>query len=154
MSERLAELAVAEVLAAVPMRPGQESGLVVLAEQAPPYRYLSIYIGQAEARAVQAAQRGEAPARPTPWDLYLATLAALGGRLSQAVIDRVEESRHFFATLEVRQGERRHLLDCRPSDAIALVARADGAILYATEDVLAAAGRYPSGTSASTEGDH
>jgi bifunctional DNase/RNase len=143
MTDRLVEVAVADVLAAVPMGPGQESGLLVLAEKGPPHRALSIYIGQAEARAIKAGLRGEVGPRPSTWDLYLSTLAVLGGRLAHGVVDRVEEGRHFFATLEVDQGERRHLLVCRPSDAVALVVRAQGAVLYATDDVLAAAGRYP-----------
>lgn len=152
MTERLVELTVADVLAAVPMGPGQESGLLVLAEKGPPQRTLSIYIGQAEARAIKAGLRGEVTPRPSTWDLYLSTLAALGGRLVHGAVDRVEEARHFFATLEVHQGERRHLLSCRPSDAVALVVRAHGALLFATEDVLAAAGRYTGGEQASTEG--
>lgn len=143
MPEQLVELSVVEVLAAVPMRPGQESGLVVLGETAPPHRSLSIYIGQPEARAVQAAQRGVLPARPSTWDLYLSTLGALGARLARATIDRVEEQRHFFATIEVVQGEERHVLTCRPSDAIALAVREPACALSATEDVLLAAGRLP-----------
>lgn len=69
MSEPLVELAISEVRAAVPMRLGQEAGLAVLAEREEPFRSLQIYIGQAEARAIQAAQRGELPPRPSTWNL-------------------------------------------------------------------------------------
>ncbi len=62
MSERLVELAITEVRAAVPLRLGQEAGLAVLSETAEPFRSLHIYIGQAEARAIQAAQRRPATA--------------------------------------------------------------------------------------------
>ena len=61
--EQLVELAVTEVRAAVPLRPGQEAGLAVLAEQEEPFRSLHIYIGQAEARAIQAGLAGR-PATP------------------------------------------------------------------------------------------
>lgn len=142
MSERLCELRVADVLAAVPTKPGQESGLVVLAETSLPNRKLSIYIGQPEARAVQAARRGDVPSRPSTWDLFLATLTALDAVLSHAVIDKVEESRHFFAKLHLACRGSEITVDCRPSDAIALLVRRPGAALYATEDVLSAAGRY------------
>jgi bifunctional DNase/RNase len=141
--EPLIELAISEVRAAVPMRLGQEAGLAVLAERAEPFRSLHIYIGQPEARAIQAAQRGERPPRPSTWDLLLSAVSLLGARLDRGVIDRVEEARHFFASITLLRGEEVLSLSCRPSDAIALVAREPGAILYATEDVMAAAGRFP-----------
>lgn len=143
MDDRLVELTVSEVLAAVPMGPGQESGLVVLSETSAPYRSLSIYIGQAEARAVQAGRRPGAPLRPSTWDLYLDTLSSLGARLARAVIDGVEESRHYYATLELTREDERYLVKCRPSDAVALAVREPGAGLFATEEVLLTAGRRP-----------
>jgi uncharacterized protein len=143
MSEPMVELAISEVRAAVAMRIGQEAGLAVLAEMAEPFRSLYIYIGQAEARAIQAGQRGERPPRPSTWDLYLSTVTLLGARLDRAVIDRVEEARHFFASVDLERGDESFSLACRPSDAIALVARQPGAVLYATEDVMVAAGRFP-----------
>jgi uncharacterized protein len=143
MSEPVVELAISEVRAAVAMRIGQEAGLAVLAEMADPFRSLYIYIGQAEARAIQAGQRGERPPRPSTWDLYLSTVTLLGARLDRAVIDRVEEARHFFASVDLERGDESFSLACRPSDAIALVARQPCAVLYATEDVMVAAGRFP-----------
>lgn len=145
MSEQLCEMSVTEVLVAVPMRPGVESGLIVLTETTAPYRSISMYIGQHEARAVQAAQRGTVPARPSTWDLYVSTLRSLGARLDRAIISSVEEGRHFFATLEVLSGEEAHVVSCRPSDAIALAVRVPTARIYAAEPVLVAAGYYPGG---------
>jgi bifunctional DNase/RNase len=143
MSEPLIELAMSEVRAAVPMRTGQEAGLAVLAELAEPFRSLHIYIGQPEARAIQAAQRGERPPRPSTWDLFLTAVRVLGARLDRGVIDRVEEARHFFASITLLEGEETFSIACRPSDAIALVARQPGAALFTTEDVMTAAGRFP-----------
>jgi bifunctional DNase/RNase len=139
----LVELVVTEVLAAVPLRPGQEAGLAVLAERYEPFRSLQIYIGQPEARAIQAGQRGDRPPRPSTWDLFLSVVEALGAKLVRAVIDGVEEARHFYASLELNREDEVIQLRCRPSDAIALAVRVPGAGLYATEDVLEAAGRYP-----------
>lgn len=140
----LVELEVTEVRAAVPLRPGQEAGLAVLAERSEPFRSLHIYIGQPEARAIQAGQRGDRPSRPSTWDLLLGVADALGGELVRAVIDGVEEARHFYASIEVKRGDQAVRIACRPSDAVALAVRASGAGLYATEDVIDAAGRYPS----------
>jgi hypothetical protein len=143
MDEPLVELTISEVRAAVPLRTGQEAGLAVLAETCEPFRSLHIYIGQAEARAIQAGQRGDQPARPSTWDLLLSALELLDGQLTRVIINRVEEARHFFAVLELRCGSEHRDLSCRPSDALALVVRVPGASLLATEGVMAAAGRYP-----------
>ena len=139
----LVELSLSEVRASVTLRPGQEAGLVVLAEMEEPFRALHIYVGQPEARAIQAGWHGGPPARPGTWDLFLQTVELLGGRLDRAVIDRVEEARHFFALLEFEHAGETLSLECRPSDAVALAVRAAAAGLFTTEEVLAAAGRYP-----------
>jgi bifunctional DNase/RNase len=139
----LVELLVAEVRAAVPLRPGQEAGLAVLAEAVEPFRSLHIYIGQPEARAIQAGRRGDSPSRPGTWDLLLAAVDALGGHLERAVIERVEEARHFYAAIEIGTPDGVKRLECRPSDAIALVVRVPSAGLYTTEEVVRAAGAYP-----------
>src|ERR1700685_1094502 len=127
MSDRLVELAITEVRAAVPLRLGQEAGLAVLSETAEPFRSLHIYIGQAEARAIQAGWRGDRPPRPSTWDLFLSAIELFDGRLTRAVINGAEEARHFFAAVELCRGDEKHLLPCRPSDAIALAVRVPGA---------------------------
>jgi bifunctional DNase/RNase len=139
----LVALELTEVRAAVPLRLGQEAGLVVLAEREEPFRSLHIYIGQYEARAIQAGQRGDQPARPSTWDLLLSSFELLGAKMRRAVIDRAEEARHFFASLELERGEETFRLSCRPSDAIALAVRLPDVPVFATEGVMASAGRYP-----------
>jgi len=145
VAEQLVELTVNDVRPAVPLRTGQEAGLVVLAEVAEPFRTLRIYIGQAEARAIQAGWWGAAPLRPSTWDLFVSALDLLGARMERAVISGAEEQRHFFAELELSQGDRRYSLSCRPSDAIALAVRVPGPVLYATEEVMAEVGELPPG---------
>ena len=73
----------------------------------------------------------------------LSAIELYSGRLNKAVINGVEEGRHFFAAIELSRGDDAVMLPCRPSDAIALVVRTEGAGLYATEEVMVAAGRYP-----------
>jgi|SRR5579875_630539 len=139
----LVELGLSEVRPSVLLRPGQEAGLVVLAEMDEPFRSLHIYVGQAEAKAIQAGWHGGRPARPGTWDLFLQAVELLGARLDKVVVERVEEARHFFARLEFERAGQLLSLPCRPSDAVALAVRVPAAGIYATEDVLASAGRYP-----------
>lgn len=141
--QALVELLLSEVRPSVFVRPGQEAGLIVLAEMEEPFRSLHIYVGQPEAKAIQAGWHGGRPARPGTWDLLLQAAEILGGRLDKVVIDSVEEARHFFASLKFDRAGETLSLACRPSDAIALAVRVPAAGLYTTEEVLAAAGQYP-----------
>ena len=103
---------------------------MTLREDAPPYRNMSIVIGQPEARAIQAAWTGTTPSRPSTWDLFVSTVAVLEGRIDRVVITAVEEKRHFFANLELERDGQRRVLAARPSDAIALALRAYGAEIF------------------------
>jgi bifunctional DNase/RNase len=73
--------------------------------------------------------------RPSTWDLFISTLAALGARLDRAVITAVEERRHFYSNVEFESGDNRRVLPARPSDAIALALRSYDAELYVAEQV-------------------
>ena len=75
-------------------------------------------------------------------------MALLDATFIKAVISEVQEARHFFANLELIRHDQPFLLPCRPSDALALIARSHEAVLYATEEVLSAAGQYPGATGA------
>jgi bifunctional DNase/RNase len=142
-AQALVELGLSEVRPSVLLRPGQEAGLVVLAEMDEPFRSLHIYVGQPEAKAIQAGWHGDRPVRPGTWDLFVQAMELLGARLDKVVIERVEEARHFFARVDFERAGEFFSLACRPSDAIALAVRVPAAGLYATEEVLATAGRYP-----------
>lgn len=119
---------------------------MVLREIDEPHRLLRIVMGQPEARAIHAKWSGHVATRPGTWDLFVATISLLEGRLERAVITAVEENRHFFASLELDKGGERMVLACRPSDAIALALRAWGAEIVAHRQVLDAAGVLPDGT--------
>jgi bifunctional DNase/RNase len=139
-------LRISDVLTAVPAGAGVEAGMVVLTEDDPPGRSLRIIIGQPEARAIMSAWQGAAPGRSSTWDLFVSTVAILGGRIERAVITAVQEERHYFALLEVEQAGERRTLSCRPSDAIALAVRAYNAGIFAEESVLDEAGVLADGT--------
>jgi bifunctional DNase/RNase len=135
-AERLNQVSVAEVRTAVPTTAGVEAGLVTLREDAAPYRTVQIIIGQPEARAIQAAWSGQVPRRPSTWDLFISAVGLLDARFDRAVINAVEEGRHFFATVEFERDGERRVLSARPSDAVALALRAYGAGIYVAEQVM------------------
>jgi bifunctional DNase/RNase len=141
----LVAVSVIDVAVAVPAGNGVEAGMVVLQEIAPPCRRLRIYVGQPEARAIRVAWRGETPPRPSTWDLFVSTVSLLGGRFTRAVVDRVEEGRHFFGRIDLLHGGEPLELPARPSDAIALALRSPGSGLFARRAVLDAAGVDPDG---------
>jgi bifunctional DNase/RNase len=136
VTEGLCRVSISDVRTAVPTTPGVEAGMVTLREDEAPHRLVPIVIGQPEARAIQAAWTGAVQRRPSTWDLFVSAIAVLDARLDRAVITAVEEGRHFYANVEFeREGERR-VLPARPSDAIALALRADGAGIYVAEQVM------------------
>lgn len=135
----LSRVSVSDVRVAVPSTPGVEAGMVTLREDHPPYRALSIVIGQPEARAIQSAWSGQEAKRPSTWDLFVSAVGLLGGRLERAVITAVEERRHYFAHVELladaHPESARQVLPARPSDALALALRSFGAEIYVVEQV-------------------
>jgi hypothetical protein len=143
---RQIRLRVTEVRLAVPASAGVEAGMIVLTEEGGPGRALRIIIGQPEARAIHAAWDGSVPSRPSTWDLFVSTVALLGGRIDRVVITAVEQERHYFARIEMEQHDERRTLSCRPSDAVALALRSYEAGIFAEESVLDQAGVLPDGT--------
>ncbi len=143
MPDDLVPVSVSNVRVAVATGPGVEAGMVTLREDAPPYRDLSIVIGQPEAKAILVAWTGSAPSRPSTWDLFVSTVTVLEARIVCVVINAVEEKRHFFANIELERDGQRRVLAARPSDGIALALRAPGAEIFVDESVMAEVGMSP-----------
>lgn len=136
-------LKILDVQLEVPAATGLDAGMVVLAEVDPPFRMLRIVIGLHEARAILAGWQGAAAGRPSTWDLFVAAVALLGGRIERVVITTVEEARHYYANLEIDDGTARRTLACRPSDGLALAVRLPGTEILCEPSVLDAAGVLP-----------
>ena len=103
---------------------------------------LPIWIGPGEAVSISLALQEMDVPRPLTHDLLLATITELGCVVKSAQIVGVEDG-VFYALLEVVQGSKTVLLDCRPSDAVAMALRAN-APLYASREVMDEAGiEYP-----------
>lgn len=101
-------------------------------------RYLPIWIGPAEADAIAMALEGQQPQRPMTHDLALRMLAPFEIHVQQVVVNNLTDNT-FFADLTLTQGDRQHIVDARPSDAIALAVRS-GVPIYVTSEVMAKAG--------------
>jgi bifunctional DNase/RNase len=143
VSDGVVRVTVTNVRVAVATGPGVEAGMVTLREEVPPFRDMTIIIGQPEARAIMSAWSGAIPVRPSTWDLFLSAVTVMEGRIERVVITAVEEKRHFFANLELERDGQRWVLSARPSDAIAMALRAPGAEIYVDESVMAEMGISP-----------
>jgi len=105
-------------------------------------RSFPIIIGLNEALAIDRRLKGYQPPRPMTHDLMAGIIKALGGRISQIIINDIREHT-FIATICIESDGRMLEIDSRPSDAIALGAAFDTPILVA-EHVLEAVVRGPS----------
>jgi len=120
-------------VAGLSMDPVSKSPILVLRTTSQLF-ILPIWIGPSEAVSISLAlQEIEVP-RPLTHDLLLSTIETLGYLLKSARIVRVEDG-VFYAQLELSKENETNLVDCRPSDAVALAIRAQAPIL-ATEQVM------------------
>ena len=96
---------------------------------------LPIRIGVVESSQIGMGVHDTRSTRPMTHDLLLRTIEALGARVVDVVIDRVEKAT-FFAKINLANdyGES-FTLDARPSDALALAVRCDAPI-YTTQAVM------------------
>jgi hypothetical protein len=96
---------------------------------------LPIWIGAMEAMSISISLNKVNISRPLTHDLMLQTLTTLGATIERvAVIDLREGT--YYAEIHLRHQDQTHLIDSRPSDAIALAVRVDAPIM-ASEDLLA-----------------
>jgi uncharacterized protein len=95
-------------------------------------RFLPVWIGELEASSIELAVIHKAAPRPLTHDLFAGVLRDLGVRITKVVIDRLE-SRTYFANLHLEQRGQELVVDCRPSDAIALALREDVVIFVDDE---------------------
>lgn len=87
-------------------------------------RVFPILIGFHEAAAIERRLMGQTPPRPLTHDLMDTMLHTLGGEIERISIDDLSDHT-FYARLHLKQGDQRHEIDCRPSDAVALAAAHD-----------------------------
>ena len=101
-------------------------------------RRLPIIIGAFEAQAIALELEKIQPPRPMTHDLLRDLFDAVGGRVTDILIDDLREGT-FFAKIRYSLDGEDHQLDARPSDAVALAVRAEAPI-FVTAHVLEEAG--------------
>ena len=114
---------------------------IVVLKEKESERYLPIWIGLYEFEAITIVLHKIETARPLTHDLMKNLFGTLDARLLSVEITALE-SDTFFANLVIEQGGTQKRLDCRPSDAIALVVRT-GIPIFVDEDVLERASVTP-----------
>jgi uncharacterized protein len=114
---RFVDVRIADVVKA-PAPPG--CYIALLEERGGERRQLPIWIGGGEATAMALRLAGMGrPARPLGADLSAALVDALGGRLLEIRVDRLEEGT-FYATVALEGPRGAAEVDARPSDALNL----------------------------------
>ncbi|MCC8181063.1 MAG: bifunctional nuclease family protein [Planctomycetes bacterium] len=102
-------------------------------------RTFMVHIGLFEALAINRQIHNEHLPRPMTHDLMMTLIQALNGSLARvAISDLVEDAEGngtFYGFLVVEKDNAEVVIDCRPSDAIALATRA-GCPIYVSGDVL------------------
>jgi uncharacterized protein len=104
-------------------------------------RYLPIWIGPFEAEAITISLQEIEVARPQTHDLLIKSLEMLGARLERVEVVGLKGD-IFYGNLVIRLDGKVIQVDSRPSDAIALAARAHVPVLV-SEEVMQEAGIKP-----------
>lgn len=102
-------------------------------------RFLPVVIGISEVNAIKMKLSGFQPPRPLTHDLLANTIQALGAKLKEVQIDKLENNTFYAKLVLVRANQGEIKVDSRPSDSIALAIRSEAPI-FADEEVLNQAG--------------
>lgn len=95
-------------------------------------RCLPIYIGLWEAISINNAINKEISPRPLTHDLFIEFCTRFGIEVRQLYIDTLEDG-VYYAHLHLICADREEILDCRPSDGIALALRSVADIVLAPD---------------------
>lgn len=100
---------------------------VVLLKGAETNDVLPIWIGQAEALAIDLQLRGESFDRPLTHDLLKTAVESLGATVLKVAVTDLKNNT-FFAKIYIQRGNEVLAIDARPSDSIALAIRTQSPI--------------------------
>jgi uncharacterized protein len=109
---------------------------VMVLEEADGPRLLPIWIGLYEGGSIGMALAGQKFPRPLTHDLMLKVVEELEAHVTKIAITELRDST-FFAEIHFEQGNRKFIMDARPSDSVAVAVRVRCPI-YVAEDVFEA----------------
>jgi hypothetical protein len=115
-----------------------DQSVVLLRGKAPKAVVLPIWIGEAEAVAIQLRLSRQLPPRPLTHDLLERVIETVGAKVVKIHVEALRE-RIFLGRVFVRQGTQTFDIDARPSDSIALALGAQAPI-FVSRAVIAEAG--------------
>lgn len=118
----------------------QDNQFVIFVAERDGVRRIPIVIGPMEAVAIDRAVKGQRFSRPLTHDLFINVLDAVGMRCKEVRIVDLKEGTFFAELLLGNDGDKEVRIDCRPSDALALMVRLPETALMVEENVLAEAG--------------
>lgn len=107
---------------------------IVFLEEINGIRLLPIWIGPLEGQAIAIKFSGIALPRPFTHDLITEIFSKTGYKVTKVVIDNIKDNT-YYSSIYVSNGDKTHILDSRPSDAIAISVRT-GCNIFITESVL------------------
>ncbi len=91
-------------------------------------RYLPIWVGSYEADAISVALQEVETIRPLTQDLLKNIITLFGGKVLRVEVVSLKDD-IFYGSIVVETGGEEHVIDSRPSDAIALAVRTHAPIL-------------------------
>lgn len=97
-------------------------------------RAVFIWVGLLEANAISMPLEEQRPPRPMTHDLIISILEEMEVEVERVTITDMRNAT-YYATLDLRDGDDRTSIDCRPSDAIAVALRSRSPV-YIGEDLL------------------
>ncbi len=106
---------------------------VLLLEEIDGPRLLPIWIGIAEGQAIALKFANIALPRPMTHDLMINTIESVGYKIDHVVVSDLR-AQTFYAEVHISHNSTKHVVDSRPSDAIALAVRAN-CVIFVDEKV-------------------
>lgn len=108
------------------IEPSQNLPLVILKECGGE-RTIPLVIGSSEASAIAIKSLNVVPERPLTIDIAMLIMKELGGVLKRVIIYDLADQ-VFYARLQIAKENSIHMIDCRPSDALALALRCNSTV--------------------------
>lgn len=105
---------------------------ILLLQEKDGERNLPVWIGFAEAHAIQLELAEQKIGRPLTHDLLKDTIEHMGGKLEKIVISDFIDNTYYAKLCLIRNSET-IFVDCRPSDAIALALRCQAGLFIKDE---------------------